>query len=233
MKTSKLKISIIILIILSLTLTSYGLINLKASIAGPALSTNYYTLCIDQDCFKNWDSNTDTVFGPSTADWPVTIIYYGNAEVDKIKSAYDFDLTGHGHSMYMLMTDDGITWFIDSDRGMKAVFTISPPLNICNYTIEKMYVHARLYANPSTDYNYHPGLGQYVIATSHLDEWPWESWSGFASAAEDIVVDWASVWLNWQVYANYAYGYNADTCRIVGDHINNNDGWISYVYVPP
>lgn len=77
------------------------------SLAGPATSMNYYTLCMDSDCFKNWDSNNASVFEPSTADWPMTIIYWGYAEVDKIKSLYSWRWTGVGDPMYMYMTG---TW---------------------------------------------------------------------------------------------------------------------------
>jgi uncharacterized protein (UPF0333 family) len=221
-----------ILILLAILLAFAGLAYFKESYAGPATPTNYYTLCIGtSDCFKNWDSNSDSIFNPSTADWPVTIIYYGNAEVDKIKIAYSWLLTGFGNSMYMLMTDDGKTWFVDSDRGMKDVFIFLPPLKLCGYTIDIAYAHVRLYANPDRDYNVHPDLGRYVIATSHLDEWPFESWSGFASVGEEVAIT-AALNLGWTVYPNYAYGYNSDYCRIVGSHINNNDGWISYIRVP-
>jgi len=210
-------------------------VSLETSLAGPALDTNYYALCIDaaSDCFVNWDSSSDSTFDPSTADWPVTLIYYGDAEVDKIKLSYGWTLTGFGASMYMLMTDNGITWFVDSDRGMKEAFVFLSPLNICNYTIDAAYVHVRLYANSSTDYNYYPSLGRYVVATSHLDDWPLEDWSGFASTAESVAVAWASQQLGWTVYPDYVNGYNGDDCRVVGDHINNNDGMISYIYVPP
>jgi hypothetical protein len=114
-------------LIILLVMFAFVLAYLEASLAGPATSNNYYTLCIDNDCFRNWDSSSDIIINASTADWPVTLIYYRHAEVDKIKLSYGWILTGIGNKMYMYMTDDGITWFVDSDRGMKTLVIFSEP----------------------------------------------------------------------------------------------------------
>ncbi len=201
--------------------------------AGPATSSNYYTLCMGSDCFKNWDSSSETVFGPSTADWPVTIIYWGYATISKVKDRYDWDFP-FAWKRYMLMTDDGVTWFTASDRGMKTVNVVfDPPQEICNRSIGREYIHVRLYADPSRGYNYHPSLGRYVVATTHIDDWPLEEWAGFAELGEIYALKDARK-LGWSVLEDYYYGYNADfRCREEGRHVNLNDGFISYVYVPP
>ena len=222
---------IVLLIIVSIAIITFQLI--KTVTAGPATNNNYQIVCISSsDCFTNWDSESSSAFTPSTADWPVTIIYYGNAEVDRIKISYLWPLTGLGNSEYLYMVDSGVV-FVDSDRGMKTLTYID--YAICGVHLGWVYVHVRLYADPQKDYNTDPLWGHYVVATSHLDNAPFEHWSGFPAIAEHYAVQRANS-LGWNSNINALYVYNEDPiCRFGhnGNHININDGFASTIYVPP
>ena len=227
----KYRVIILLTIVIFVATVTFQLI--RAVTAGPATNSNYYVVCISSsDCFINWDSESSTSFTLSTADWPVTIIYYGNAEVDKIKLSYGWPLTGLGNSEYLYIIDDGIG-FVDSDRGMKTLTYIDD--TVCGIHLGWVYVHVRLYADPERDYDTDPLWGHYVIATSHLDKAPFEDWSGFPSIAEHYALQYA-IGMGWNGIIDALNVYNADpTCRFGhnGHHININDGYASIIYVPP
>ena len=101
--------------------------------------------------------------------------------------------------------------------------------------VEDVFVHIRFYANSSTDYNYNDAWGFYVLASTHLDDWPDEDWAGFSTMARNLIASYLSN-KGLSVVNPWAYFYNADTaCRIGTDnrHYNLHDGWAAAVYIPP
>ncbi len=153
------------------------------------------------DQFYNYDFISKSV---STAgvDWPVTLIFTGNASVSKIKSAYrtrgwsnPFASTMYGYA------NDGSGFLFASDAGVKTFASKSP--------------HLRLYAPGGRMYN--STWGYYVIATTHYDNAelskPPTQWFGMSEDAATAAVQTAikawgasSVLLNSVALDNAKYG---------------------------
>lgn len=217
-----------------------SIININSIVfSGPATSNNHYILVIEEDMFYNWDySVKDRNPEASDADWPLTILFWGYAEVDKVKNNYFGLWSILALSRYAYL-DDGYGWAWDSDRGRKAHYEFDPPLDItCEDVVvhvEDVFVHIKFYANSSTDYNYNDAWGYYVLASTHLDDWPDEDWAGFSSMARDLIAMYLSN-KGLSVINPWANFYNADpVCRVgTGDrHFNLHDGWAAAVYIPP
>ncbi|MEB3787123.1 MAG: hypothetical protein GSR78_00035 [Desulfurococcales archaeon] len=221
----------ILLVILALSVMLGSL-----TFSGPATQNNYSILAIRGDTFYNWDHAKKSA-SYSNADWPLTILFWGYASESKIKNNYfrlwsPLALNRHA---YM---DDGNGWFWDSDVGRKAHYEFNPPLVInCDgvtVNVQDVFVHVRFYAKDGNS-NYNPAWGYYVLASTHLDDWPDEDWAGFATEARTLV----AVYLRSKglsVIDPWAYFYNEDTtCRIGsgGRHFNLHDGWAMAVYIPP
>lgn len=99
----------------------------------------------DDDSFYNWDFDSQTA-DSSNVDWPVTILYHNNAEVDKVKSIY-WGLCGSGSQKYARLNDgnEGTGWVWDEDGGTK---------NPCSCLISGDAEHMRVYADANdTMYN--------------------------------------------------------------------------------
>lgn len=108
--------------------------------------------------FWNYDF-TAPVAVRDGCDWPVTIVFWGNASVAKVKQALASRLPLAGNEMYLLVTPDArrkrgsMEW--SADRGIKT-FSFTRAL------------HLRLYAD--ADGSLSGGdWGRFVLATTHLD----------------------------------------------------------------
>jgi hypothetical protein len=108
--------------------------------------------------FWNYDFEAAVVDGDG-CDWPVTIVFWGNASVAKVKQALGSKLPSFGNQMYLCVTPDGrrkrcaMGWA--SDRGIKTLsFTRA--------------LHVRLYADADGSLT-SADWGSYVLATTHLD----------------------------------------------------------------
>ena len=204
-------------------------------------------LAVEEDKFYNWDYSEGSLdkISPSNADWPITILFWGNAEVDKIKDRYLSSLSWLFWSIIAskkyAALNDGEGWFIDSDRGRKNLFEINPPLEITcegvTLRVEDVFVHIRFYANTSTDYNYNSAWEYYVLASTHLDDWPFEDWHGLPTIARNLVAMYLED-KGLKVVNPWAYFYNEDTpCRLETvdgkKHFNLHDGQAAAVYIPP
>ena len=120
-------------------------------------------LLADGDRAYNWD-HTGPNTGADKVDWPWTLFFYDNAEVDKVKAVVD-GLVGPAGGVWKNEGDDnffrqddvaGFGW--DSDRGMKDPQGNCPTHN-----------HFRIYAQSDEDRNFNTVDGFYVFATSHKD----------------------------------------------------------------
>lgn len=122
------------------------------------------TVCIDGDCFWNYDFNPKArTLGVSSrrVDWPIDLIFWGNATVQKAKDGLNW--AGNfrhtlGASEQVARLNDGAGWVWDSDEGVK---TSTCP-------VFGRALHTRLYAD-SDDQLFNLTLGFYVIASSHFD----------------------------------------------------------------
>lgn len=89
----------------------------------------------------------------------------------------------------------------------------------------------RVYAPNPPDYMYNQDWGKYIIAITHYDEYPWESWSGYSEHAEKDLAAYARS-KGYTVYEDWAYFYNYEPRRIEGNHIWLNNGYATAVYIP-
>ncbi|AJB42115.1 hypothetical protein TCARB_1067 [Thermofilum adornatum 1505] len=186
-----------------------------------ATTSNLTLLMVAEDSFYNYDFTSKTV-SSSNVDWPVCLVFYGNADVNKVKNIY-WGVTILANTMYAYL-DDGQGFVWDEDRGTKGVVW-------SNCTNSYVWLHMRVYAPNPPDYLYNIYYGKYVIATAHYDQFPLESWSGYTECAEKHLADIAKS-KGYTVYQDLFYFYNYEPYRIEGNHIWLNNGYATYIYVP-
>jgi hypothetical protein len=124
------------------------------------------------DSFYNWDFTSRAAANSAhesdigtDIDWPMNLLFYGNATIDSVKGAYELvGFDQEGTTMYGRM-NDGSGREVDPDKGRKEHFCpglFSPDEGI----------HFRIYAPRPPD---HMTAGRrtlraYVLGTSHIDK---------------------------------------------------------------
>jgi hypothetical protein len=113
------------------------------------------------DRFINYDGQPN--FDQHGRDWPIDLVFYNNASVNKVKDGLArFGYSGSGsteHEGYTRNYNARNHGFrFDSDRGRKTACDVNHNDN-----------HYRLYAPPSQDRLYDPTYGYYVVGSTHLD----------------------------------------------------------------
>jgi hypothetical protein len=97
--------------------------------------------------------------GQTGRDWPVSLVFAGNASITRVKSALRAaGLTRLGLTRYLAYRTRDATIRFDGDRGLK-----SP----CD--ADGTDTHVRLYAPTATDRFLDPHYGSVVLGTTHLD----------------------------------------------------------------
>jgi len=191
--------------------------------AWTAASLQPVTQAADQ--FYNYDFTGKSAVATGV-DWPVTIVFTGNASVSKIKSAYKlrgwvnpFVTTMYGYE------NDGSGFVWASDGGVK--------------TIAVKSAHMRLYAPGGRMQN--SAWGYYVLATTHYDNAelssPPTQWFGNSEDAATAAVQTAiKAWGPGCVTLNSVPLYNAQNGEVVGPtgerHIWQCDGMATIIRVP-
>jgi hypothetical protein len=159
---------------------------------------------------KFW--NFDQVKGETASEreHAVSMFFYENAEVDKVKDDIYWGRSAHS-KRYNRLYDDYYTsgWEYDQDRGTRES-EVSP----------ESY-HMRLYAPYPEDRFYDYDLGYFVIGTCHWDYWGTgccneQAENYMCSHAEDQ---------GYTVYEDYCYIATQDS-------MYNSNGYVSYVRVP-
>ena len=207
---------------LSLTLAHFLAV---ASVAGAWTAAGLQPVASSEDQFYNYDFTGKSV-SSTGVDWPVTIIFIGNASVSKIKSAY----RGRGWSNPFVNTmygyeNDGSGFAWAPDGGLKTFATKSP--------------HMRLYAPGGRMYN--SAWGYYVVATTHYDnaelssppaQWFGMSEDAAAAAVATAVKAWGSdsVTLNTLALGNAQYG--EEVGKNGERHLWQCDGMATVIRVP-
>ena len=210
MNTKPFLLLVLVGVIVALPLASRG-----------ATTSNLTLLTVAEDSFYNYDFTSKTV-SSNNVDWPVSLVFYGNADVNKVKNIY-WGVTILANTMYAYLNDgQGFVW--DEDRGTKGVVW-------SNCTNSYVWLHMRVYAPNPPDYLYNIYYGKYVIATAHYDQFPLESWSGYTECAEKHLAAIAKS-KGYTVYQDLFYFYNYEPYRIEGNHIWLNNGYATYIYVP-
>ncbi|RLG58168.1 MAG: hypothetical protein DRN88_01465 [Candidatus Hydrothermarchaeota archaeon] len=174
----------------------------------------------NSDAFYNYDFESESVSN-TNVDFPVNLVFWNNAEVDKVKGAF-YGVAEAATRKYMKLKD-GSSWVWDSDRGSDEVTTGSKRK------------HMRLYAD-SDDRMYDIEWGYYVIATSHYD-YPWYGhiWCGYSEQAEEeIAEDAEDIDEVLEVEEDKKYMYNLEPARNETEpgeptHVWYNNGWTTFI----
>ena len=188
-------------------------------------ATHFKLKHVDEDSFYNYDfCNENAAY--NNVDWAVDMIFWDNADVDKVKNIY-WGCAGAAVWKHFKL-DDGGSWEWDKDRGTKH--------------LDGHYLHMRVYAPHPGGYEPHPELdrfyndtwGYYVLGTCHWDEFPeipGVSWHGYSESAEgefcEIAED-AGYTVDEDAYDMENY----EASRWEGTSFWNNGGHASKVQVP-
>ena len=177
--------------------------------------------------FLAYDGAPD--FSAGHRDWPVSLVFAGNATVGKIKRALRaVGFTRTGHARYLAYSSGAGSTRFDGDRGLKTP---------CG--ADGTDVHLRLYAPTATDHFSDPEFGSVVVGTAHLDRADGCSTPptmfGFSEEAERRIAAIVAQRLGWRVQPNRlalgnAEPYRRDTAD--SGHVWWSDGRATLVTVP-
>jgi hypothetical protein len=197
------------------------------SIASAWTASGFAEVTVNEDSFYNYDCETRTA-SFDTVDWPVMLVFYGNATVAKVDAALSSRLPIWGIDEFMNL-NDGAGWQWVSNTGVKS-------LNLSRA------VHLRLYA-PGGQYFINKAWGKYVVGTCHVDinELSSSPTPGYSEdAATEIAAMCRSIWGKRNVAANsFAMG-NAEPLRTeertksngdIEHHVWQSDGYVTMVKV--
>ena len=167
-----------------------------------------------------------TSYNYNKVDWGINLVFFGNAEVDKIKNrmntlpapyngpgdGYSFNPgTAHLAEKYSRQRDSGTSYFWDIDSGRKNR----------NTWFSHGY-HYRVWAKPGVDRNWNPQYGYYVVGETHQDYKegiPAIWWSGLTEYAEQWFRDRARAEFGVaRVYPNWVQMFNYRCCFNEGGH---------------
>jgi hypothetical protein len=226
------------------------LLGLMVEVALTATTSKLTLLGVYEDGFYNFDFSSQWVSN-ANVDWPVTILFWGNANDIKIRYIYGGSGVPWKSPIYFYLLDDpNKGWEWDYDRGVKFIVNLGPWVT-CSYpdlvviNFGYVYMHMRLYGSRHilydalmVKYNYNPDWGKYVLATTHMDEFPFEKWSGYSEIAEWWFIVQARD-KGYPVAFNWAYFWNDDRseCCITNpyadrdQHIWCQNGFVSVVRV--
>lgn len=132
----------------------------------------YGIVYIAEDAFRNWDFHCESSLScvdPTNVDWPMSLLFWNNAEIDKVKnllsSNYPFKGGICASDQHARLKDSGPNdtayYHWDKDDGIKSI--CCPEGEYAN--------HMRLYAAGDLNHNqmYNLYWRYYVIASTHKD----------------------------------------------------------------
>lgn len=176
------------------------------------------------DLWWNFDfvARNDT----TNVDWPVDVIFWGNATVSKVYNKLGW--AWPGSNVYQQVSDGaGTTWVASAGRKN----------TLCTDT------HLRLYADSDGALS-NPILGSYVVGTAHLDvnECSSKPSYGWNETAEgNVAARWAARWGSTGVVRDAAVFPDKVTPTSIlanvvnvtnGTHVYVNNGLPTLIYVP-
>lgn len=216
---------------------------LDAGAVSAATTANYTFIDMGYgDFVANYD-NTERTYGggsqlSNSVDWPLTLFFFNNAEVDKVKGAVGDVYQSYGLRKYAILRDKpyrrgtgGGRW--DEDGGKKDAICSSHGRQNRHFRVYG--VEASENSERGVDRLYNREWGYYVFATTHLDInecGPGAKEFGYSGYAESRV---RSVFQQkgYRVYPNCCNAYNEELHRKQGgDHVWDNDGNASAVDIP-
>ena len=194
--------------------------------ASASTTTSLKTVHYGGDSFRNFDFDSQKA-SAGNVDWPVDLVFWGNASVDKVYAGIGWSLAGSNE--YARINDGtGAIWVASAGRKS----------GLCSGT------HFRLYA-PPVGYLSSRKLGHYVIATAHIDknECFGSAQYGWNETAEATVASRAAAaWGTASVQANATLMPDGITSTFSlfgnaqseqqGSHFFDNNGLPTLIHVP-
>ena len=170
------------------------------------------------DSIYNYDFTSQTV-SSSGVDWATSLLFYNNAEIDKVKNISSGKYWFYGSKMNFRLNDSGF-WEWDQDGGKK---TDTPS---CLGSTR----HYRVYAPAAFDNFYNPNFGYYLFGTTHYDHH--ELCNSWFDNSEGTEYDLANLFSGKGYYTRYDYAwfYNQQYGN-QGDHHWDNDGYATYIRI--
>lgn len=191
-----------------------------------ATASSLYDIGIREDHFYNYDFNGE-VASAGNVDWAISLVFYNNAEIDKVKNALNPYLPYSNNGEKDAVVNDGGGYRYDGDRGRKV--SPCPPTG--------WFQHYRVYAD-GDDRLYNLDYGYWIIGSTHFDYNDGCSGAqhGYSETAEDWVAYWSGLVWPGRVFGDYGYLYNYEGYRVETSegrpHIWENNGYATYVSVP-
>jgi hypothetical protein len=192
--------------------------------ATPSQALRYIRLSSGGDYFMNYDGEKNLKF--ADRDWPVSMIFWNDASVNRMKSYFDDErgFNGRGSRKWEPYRYTSRVR-LDGDKGKK---------NECDSNASNE--HFRVYGG-GNDRFYDPRYGYYVVATVHRDHGDGddeceaaETWFGFSETVEHELAEIANN--SFTVHEDYKNLRNREEFRLEGDHYWDNDGRATLVLMP-
>jgi len=159
-------------------------------------------------------------------DWATSMIFYGNATINKVKSAlhnrgYSASSTGAMH-MRVKSANSGLEW--DSDGGKKGIACPAVGLETRHY---------RIYAPPSRDYMYSMSYGYWVVGSTHWDKNECPPIGKRHYGSEEVEKHIASTLerAGYFVTRDYRDLGNYEPYRVEGNHTWDNNGKATFIKI--
>jgi hypothetical protein len=195
-----------------------------AAAATPSQAIRFIRLSGGGDYFLNYDGKKNlSVFD---RDWGVSMIFYSDASVNRVKGFYDEErgYNGRGSREWEPYRYSSRIR-MDGDKGKKTDCNSAHTDN-----------HFRVYGGYN-DRFYDPRYGYYVVATTHLDHGDGggtcaasETYFGYSENVEHDLAVIANPALT--VHEDYKNLRNAEPLRLEGDHWWQSDGKATLVLMP-
>ncbi|MGI9659251.1 MAG: hypothetical protein ACR2OD_10115 [Gaiellaceae bacterium] len=180
-------------------------------------------LAFHGDQFWNYDFTTKLVRS-NRVDWPMGLIFYGNATINKVKGFLGNEYDRTGSTMFARLNDGG-RWRWDADKGRKTTACPGLPFQ------PSWARHYRVYAD-ADDRLFNPSWGFYVIGSTHYDIRECTTGASFGWSEN------SEGWITWRWRQNggwaqddWKYFGNPEPVRVAGNHIWENNGWASRLHV--
>jgi hypothetical protein len=206
---------------------------LSAGQADAASTNNLWEICNDcppsADTIFNYDFNSNNATS-TNVDWPVTLIFYNNATINRVKSDTDLwtdpnnDFGFSSAEMKHMRQNIGAGNVWDADGGKKQ--PLCPTLGVSS-------PHYRIYAIGANERLFNRQWGFWVPGTTHRD-WnecpPIKKRHGYSEGVEELLL--RDVADNTTVISDSVFMLNDEPLRKEGNHTWLNNAFASQVRIP-
>jgi len=208
---------------LTLLVTGAVMIPAGAALAATA-GPGYGTLHVREDGFVNYDYGSRSV-SRSNVDWAVTLLFYNNASINRVKNSAIgplYDQTGS--TQHGLLSDNRSQGFaFDDDGGRKTTKCPGAPFQ------PDSAKHYRIYAD-GDDRLYNLSYGYYVYGSTHWDIYECGSGQkrfGYSESAEEYLVSQWNSRVGGGATNDWGSFSNREPYRVEGDHVWDNNQFAS------